>query len=732
MRPFGSSSWSDVWDRQSGTAGALVHDNAGSRERTSDIRRPQSPPRFLSTQSQNWGGGRDQQFAPPRRQRGTWKPPRGSQYREPRDVRPRTPPRLQASNASLRERLDRQRDRTPPNDRVPFNRQTASYVHTRGPPPRSGVPLLHRSQSRTPRPLPADHPLMVEMAELKRTRDTRKRYWAGLIPNLGDEWQNPASIDRQQWEEEENLADNKFADLAGQIKMAEMGMSEEIIGYAHDGSGVASTASLGNTRSRETGKPFRPQPDGGYLKRVPEYQRRGGMPHLNQGSYRSRNQSDGRMPHQDVMSRYCRNQTGNIIPRHHHNSRNRRQPTRGRRDHFVNKQPRTWMEQEKDKNVRNWMEGIGLGTGEKRDSLASSWMDESGAPPGFTQKSHQRNYMNDISSESDVGGLVRSIEIDKPEYSGPASVESGEARVEPAIRKVSGVADDGSKIGDHTRIGELGVRGQIEQTREAAQDDWSFEGSFESFRSLRYSSSNEEVDEQQKAIDDRDFEEAEAERENESIELGRRMIFQQSSGTTPKPNTDVPHTKSYGTTPKPNTDIPHIKSTGTASKPNTDVPHTESTRTASKPNTDFPHIKLENTSVDITPILKGALPLNRATNFSHARLSSIAIPAFARNSHLIVAHSSSNNEAPRSSLLTSSNLATHQTAFRNSRPGISSSANFLNLRALRPPSSTQLTESSTSDSPGLDSAAQDSSSDSLRNPTSRTRRTAPNPNALTS
>ncbi len=62
------------------------------------------------------------------------------------------------------------------------------------------------------------------MEELKGTRKRRQFYWAGLIEDLGDdEWGNPANYDRQRWEDEERKADDKFEELAGQIKLVEMG-----------------------------------------------------------------------------------------------------------------------------------------------------------------------------------------------------------------------------------------------------------------------------------------------------------------------------------------------------------------------------------------------------------------------------------------------------------------------------------------------------------------------------
>lgn len=90
--------------------------------------------------------------------------------------------------------------------------------------PRRADGSLSTTNVSRPGPLPADHPLKREMDELKATRKKRQFYWAGLIEDLGDdEWGNPANYDRQRWEEEERLADKKFEELAGQIKLAETG-----------------------------------------------------------------------------------------------------------------------------------------------------------------------------------------------------------------------------------------------------------------------------------------------------------------------------------------------------------------------------------------------------------------------------------------------------------------------------------------------------------------------------
>ena len=75
-----------------------------------------------------------------------------------------------------------------------------------------------------PQSLADDHPLMVEIAELKAVREKRRMYWAGLSEQIGEEWDNPMSYDRQRWKTEEALADKKFQELSGQIALAERGI----------------------------------------------------------------------------------------------------------------------------------------------------------------------------------------------------------------------------------------------------------------------------------------------------------------------------------------------------------------------------------------------------------------------------------------------------------------------------------------------------------------------------
>ncbi|KAI9724837.1 MAG: hypothetical protein M1812_000113 [Candelaria pacifica] len=842
MPPVSSQSWYDMWNRRSGTAGALIRDDPGSRERISDPPRPQSPPRALSYQSQNWGGT-NQGFAPLRPQRGTWKPPRGSQYRTPQEVRPRSPPRTQATTANLRER-----NRSSSPRKLPSGPHTASYAHPWGPP-------SLRGRFRTPHPLPADHPLMTEMAELKITRKNRQQYWAGLIPNLGDEWANPASYDRQQWEQETTLADEKLSELAGQIKMAEMGMPEEMIGYAQDETRGASTAPLKGMRYIDAEMPPRPNPDGAYRERIPDIRHGRGMPHPNQETHCRTNQIDRRNPHGDVTSHHAGHQTERIIPRQYQNSRDIKQPPGGGRTQFVSKQAKSWTEKEKDSNIRKWVEDVGLAIEEDRNTPAGGWMDER------PWESPEGKYMIDIGSGPEDGGSVRPANVDNREYNASASLESGEIRVEPESHEVSGQVGDGLKTEARTGMGELGAGGQIEQTPEAIRDDQGSIQSFESFKSLRYSIKDEDVGEQWGDSDERVFEEAEEVREIERVELGRCMTSQEHAGSeSTKTGTKVTHAELKDTsvditpvykgalpphrTPDfqqarlnstaipapdhhassylkpaqhyytflPSSSIrtapqsctvtssnltlpPHkasdfrqarLNSTAlsaldrhaesflkpaqldskvthssnrtacassslTSSNPALPSPRAVDSRQARLSSTAIPaldrnaylevsHSPSIGTAPELTtlPSSNLALPPHRASDFGQSRFTSIAIPAFQPKAYSFlkpsqlnseVLHASSARPAIRSSTLTSSNRARHQTEARNSHT-LSSSANYLNLHF--PKSSTQRIEALVSQPSRLDTAATYSYSDSLSQPTSRPRLTAASPNAVTS
>ena len=99
---------------------------------------------------------------------------------------------------------------------------------------------------------------MLEMEEVKKVRREREYYWAGLIDVIGDEWQNPANYDRQMWESEIVLADKKFEELAGQIKLAEMGivLPDEPAGQSAN-QPPRSWAGSKRTRKQKSKKPAR-------------------------------------------------------------------------------------------------------------------------------------------------------------------------------------------------------------------------------------------------------------------------------------------------------------------------------------------------------------------------------------------------------------------------------------------------------------------------------------------
>ncbi len=742
MPPFDGQSWSDCWDRRTG-AGALIREETGPRERTSDLPRQHNPP--ITKPSENWGGGTNQRFAPIRRPRGRGNRPRGSQSRVPQQYRTRTPPRTQASAASLRERPYNQRNRSYSPRRSPSRPQGASYAHPRG------VPSLHGHPRAA---LPANHPLMEEMAELKATRKKKQLYWAGLIPHLGEEWENPASVDRQQWELEESLADDKFAELAGQIKMAELGMPVEAIGYAQDETVGASTAPLRRlveTKNKATEKPFHPLPDGTYPKRVPEHRRGGGTLHLNQESYSGRGQIGGRTPSPDIRSRPGRDEIGSsrvpqqhvashlgreqrdrrlsgediaskpdrdeidiLVPRQFPESRRGNNPAfRGRRDHFVSKRAKTPTEQEKHSSIRDWTEGIAPARKEKREFSTHT---NSGAPPGISPISVQDNYMVDISSD------------DEPEHSAPANIESEEVRVEPASHEVNGQVEDDTRGEGLTSVMELDTAGLFDQNRAATQDEQDSERSFESFRSLRYSvpdedmqdqpqDSDEEVEDQQIDSDEMAFEYAEEEREKERLEIGRRMILQGSVGEEERPGLGERMVVQEYAGEQEEFEIgrPNISQDSTGERERLELGERmvlpksaseeeelelglrnisqESAGETLKTNAPVVKAEPEDTSIDITQVLRGAVPPNRSTNFGQPRVTSVAIPAFlpqnahsadasARKADLKDTHTSS--EQARLSTHSSSIPAKDQTTLQSSNSRLGNAARDSHYLSLKP------------------------------------------------
>ncbi len=164
--------------------------------------------------SQQWGGGPVEQLAPVGHHKKRWKSfQRGNNTHRQRYAY-RASSNLSRPNPSPK----------------PWQRHGTLEPQTSPHPPKRADSVTPSLRINPVGPLPPDNPLKQEMNELKETRKKRQLYWAGLIEDLGeDEWKNPANYDRQRWEDEERKADNKFEELAGLIKMAEMGFSIEAI-----------------------------------------------------------------------------------------------------------------------------------------------------------------------------------------------------------------------------------------------------------------------------------------------------------------------------------------------------------------------------------------------------------------------------------------------------------------------------------------------------------------------
>ncbi|MCJ1283711.1 hypothetical protein MMC26_003042 [Xylographa opegraphella] len=76
-------------------------------------------------------------------------------------------------------------------------------------------------------PLAFDHPLKEELAEVKRVRECRRKYWVQVAAELPDDMNNPGSYDYQRWKNEESMAEAKIEKLAGMIALAERGITVE-------------------------------------------------------------------------------------------------------------------------------------------------------------------------------------------------------------------------------------------------------------------------------------------------------------------------------------------------------------------------------------------------------------------------------------------------------------------------------------------------------------------------
>lgn len=75
-----------------------------------------------------------------------------------------------------------------------------------------------------PLPLPSDHPLKEELAEVRHQMESRELYWAGLTQRIPEEMENLGSYDHQRWKEERKLADAKIEQLVTLIALAERGI----------------------------------------------------------------------------------------------------------------------------------------------------------------------------------------------------------------------------------------------------------------------------------------------------------------------------------------------------------------------------------------------------------------------------------------------------------------------------------------------------------------------------
>ena len=139
--------------------------------------------------------------------------PAGRGRRTSESVRAPLGPRATNTDMTARSRRQQQLDRPIP----PHQYRLIA-------PRASNTPNSQASTVPTLVPLPPDHPLMVEMREFKATKAQRQLYWMGLAKDLGDEWENPAGYDNQRWKAEMELADEKLAELSGQIKLAELGI----------------------------------------------------------------------------------------------------------------------------------------------------------------------------------------------------------------------------------------------------------------------------------------------------------------------------------------------------------------------------------------------------------------------------------------------------------------------------------------------------------------------------
>lgn len=116
------------------------------------------------------------------------------------------------------------------------DRDRDAYLHLKGrqaqvrpkanttPSPINGTPTATAlASTREPIELDPNHPLIVEMAQLKAERERKRLVWAEFAENFPEDWRKPESPDRQRWNEEWKLADEKLEEVAGLIALAKSG-----------------------------------------------------------------------------------------------------------------------------------------------------------------------------------------------------------------------------------------------------------------------------------------------------------------------------------------------------------------------------------------------------------------------------------------------------------------------------------------------------------------------------
>ncbi|KAI9875201.1 MAG: hypothetical protein M1830_008765 [Pleopsidium flavum] len=375
--------------------------------------------RNAGSASPQWGGGPDQQFAPTTRYRKKRKLFRGGQSHRGIMNAPQAPRAMSGQSIGGQQ----QRARPPDLQRLPPLPTTTNF----------GSPNL---SSTRPGPLPRDHPLKCEMEELKDTRKRRQFYWAGLIEDLGDEESgNPANCDRQRWEDEERKADDKFEQLAGQIKLVEMGFPVGIM----ESQETSRSGSAGRKRVRND------PPNGP----------------------RSRGKRDGR-GRDGIQNRRQQYK----VPLHQQDRDGRLHANfRGNNPNVPTRRPMVWTKQ-------------------KQASAVDQWMEEMGMPTSYQKPNHHEHEVvlggSSASDEDKAGTDAESLREDN--FGCPSTLSTPLGFSDASFKR-------------HGSASEYGLA-----TRRVVQRQWT-------------------------AVEEMAFEEAEREREDQRLLLGRSLVEDEETRT---------------------------------------------------------------------------------------------------------------------------------------------------------------------------------------------------------